>query len=64
MRPEEQKAFVEVVYLSFTEDEIENLEIYADHMFDMVERGVAFSQNNPLVTEWLEKFMKKGRDDE
>lgn len=64
MDPHEQSEYCEVVVISFTETEIENLEIYANHMFDMVERGITITLNETLILDTLAEYGEEGREDE
>ena len=61
--PEEQAEFVEIICVSFTETEIEHLEIYAQHAFTWVEQGKPFELASNLILDTLTMF-EEGSDDE
>lgn len=61
MTPNEICAWIEIVFASFTEDEIEQLEIFAERYFDWVKRGVLIHLPPRLILDVL-KDDEKGVD--
>lgn len=62
MTPDEITEWVEIIYHSFTEDEIEHLESFAEWGFEMVENKQPFTLAPVLILDALKEHKKTGGD--